>query len=517
MIGALVLLSVFVLSPAARCGQVESELLFKKAKAFLASGRCLEAMGLYQTVADMSEDMEEKAGAMVMIGATYTLYLNQHDMALKYFNYVLATYPDTPAAEEALFKKGTVQYETSQYRRAYETFSRYIADWPEGRHTHSAEVWAESAMNLAMATGDGNARWMAMNDRADATMRVLIAESRPKITVASFNPLTINDPASGEPLASGPGSARFTVRDGTILINQTETGKNRLMVTTRSAYLKVNGSRYRGDISISTDGNGLSAINHIHIENYLYGVVPREVPYTWPKQALMAQAVAARTYALYIKQKRREEPYDVEATTASQVYGGYDAENPKTSVAVDSTRGQVMTYNGQLIVAYFHSNSGGYTECPENVWGAAVPYLKSVPDKYSNGAPGSSWEYFLPFSEAGRRLNNFGIDVSGIKKLRFNSRSKSGRIRDVTVFTENGRHDIKGNNFRLAIGGTRLKSMCFNYDIKKDGIFFKGSGYGHGVGMSQWGARKMAMEGHDYKSILRKYYNDIHIASLTGN
>ncbi|MDY6903618.1 MAG: SpoIID/LytB domain-containing protein [Thermodesulfobacteriota bacterium] len=516
LIVAVLQLYLFVFSLPAFSSRTDSDIFFQKAKTFLASGRYLEAMGLYQTVADMATALEEKARALVMIGATYTLYLDQHDMALKYFDYVLHTYPRTSAAGEALFKKGTVLYETRQYGAAYEIFSQYIANYPEGRQKNSAEVWAESAMNLAMATGSVDARWKAANQLADTTMRVLIIENQPAITLKSLYTITITDPSSGKTVASGPGTAKLTVKDGGIIINQTPTGKNRLTISTRNTYLKVDGTRYRGDIVVSASVQGLSAINHIYVEDYLYGVVPREVPYTWPKHALMAQAVAARTYALYVKEKRREEPYDVRATTASQVYGGYDAENPKTSIAVDCTRGQVMTYNGNLIVAYFHSNSGGYTECPENVWGAAVPYLKSTPDNYSNGSPGSTWEYYLPFSEASRRLNAYGIDVDGIKKLRFNDKSESGRVRDVTIFSDNGRYDIKGNNFRLAIGGTKLKSMCFNYDITKEGILFRGSGYGHGVGMSQWGARQMALEGYDYKSILKKYYSGIHIASLGG-
>lgn len=513
--GAVLLLQVFVFAAPARCDQTDSDFFFQKAQTFLASGRYLEAMGLYQTVADTAGTVEAKARAMVMIGATYTLYLNQQDMALKYFNYVLDTYPDTPAAGDALFRKATVLYETRQYGKAYEAFSDYIVNYPEGQQKQSAEVWAESAMNLAIATGTVDSRWKAENLKADTTMRVLIVADQPTINLSSLYTLTITDPASGTTMASGPGTAKLTHRNGQILVNRTPTGKHRLDISSSGTYLRIDGTRYRGDTVVIVTEKGLSAINHIHVEDYLYGVVPREVPYTWPKHALMAQAVAARTYALYIREKRREEPYDVEATTASQVYGGYDAENPKTSIAVDTTRGQVMTYNGNLIVAYFHSNSGGYTECPENVWGAAVPYLKSVPDKYSNGSPGSTWEYFLPFSEAGERLKHFGIDVAGIKKLRFNSKSKSGRVRDVTVFSENGACDIKGNNFRLAIGGTKLKSMCFNYDILENGIFFKGNGYGHGVGMSQWGARKMALDGHDYKSILKKYYSGIQIALLT--
>ena len=118
------------------------------------------------------------------------------------------------------------------------------------------------------------------------------------------------------------------------------------------------------------------------IEKYLYGVVPREMPDSWAEQALMAQAVAARTYALYVKEKSVHPDYDLEATTASQVYGGIRAESQRSTRAVNATRGQVMTHDGKLIVAYFHSDSGGHTEDPSNVWNTdTIPYLCGVPER----------------------------------------------------------------------------------------------------------------------------------------
>ena len=250
------------------------------------------------------------------------------------------------------------------------------------------------------------------------------------------------------------------------------------------------------------------------IEEYLYGVVPCEVPHTWPKQALMAQAVAARTYALYIKQKSLANIFDVRATTASQVYGGFDAEALSTRFAVDQTRGQVLTYNGRLIVAYFHANSGGYTERPENVWGARVPYLKDQPDAYSKDSPGSTWEYFLPYSEAIERLRDFGINAGKIKTVQVGKKTRSGRVQEVTVVSDKGTQRITSNNFRLAIGAKYLKSTCFDTVLNKTGILFKGNGYGHGVGMSQWGARQMALQGFDYKRILQHYYCGTTVAKI---
>ena len=165
-------------------------------------------------------------------------------------------------------------------------------------------------------------------------------------------------------------------------------------------------------------------------------------------------------------------------------------------------------------MAYFHANSGGYTECPENVWGAALPYLAARPDRYSSDVPGSQWEFFLPYDEARSQLARYGVHVGGVRGFVFNGKSRSGRIQDVSVMSDAGVWNMPGNMFRLAIGSTRLKSMCFEAAGNDQGVLFRGIGYGHGVGMSQWGARTMALEGHDYKTILKHYYRNITIASL---
>lgn len=505
---------LFLCAAIGRAG-ANSGLLFHKAQIYLASGKYLEAMGLYQSVADNNAGSNEKATALIMIGYIYSQYLDQPDMALTYFDFVMSTYPKASAAGEALFKKGTVLYQLKQYRSAHAAFSKYLARYPDARWRQSARAWAESAMNLASSGSAGSAPEEGWSIPQDTTIRVLLAENEERLAVTADKPLTLSGTLSGKVFASGIKNATLSVADGKIRVN----GKiwNRpepLTIKAEGMHLALNDTRYRGCLVILADDNRLSAVNHLDIEEYLYGVVPCEVPYTWPKQALMAQAVAARTYALHIKQKSLEKSYDVRATTASQVYGGFDAEKIPARVAVDQTRGQVLTYNGKLIVAYFHANSGGYTERPENVWGARVPYLKDQPDSYSKNAPGSTWEYFLPYSEAIDRLRRFGVDAGNIKTVQLGQRTRSGRIREVTVVSDSGPQKIAANNFRLAIGGSRLKSTCFEAVLNETGILFQGSGYGHGVGMSQWGARQMALQGHDYTSILNQYYSGTQVASL---
>ncbi|ABW65845.1 SpoIID/LytB domain [Desulfosudis oleivorans Hxd3] len=491
----------------------ESDFLFAQAETQVAAGRYLEAIGLYQTVADTTPDAGEKARALLLVGYAHAQYLDQHDKALLYFDYILTNWPGSAAAEEALYRKGMVLYETERYAKAYQAFTAYQERYPHTGRRYTAGVWAESAANLAATQALRMNRESLAAVRKDTTVRVLVAESADTVHLASGTRLTLTDTASGKTSMLRSQATTIGAKQGRLTINGKSTATTRCRITSPQP-IAVNGTRYRGAVVVSADGGTVSAINHVDIEPYLYGVVPREMPASWPEQALMAQAVASRTYALYVKQKSADRSFDVRATTASQVYGGYDAEMPAANRAVDATQGQVLTYNGNLIVAYFHANSGGYTECPENVWGAALPYLADRPDRYSREVPGSQWEFFLPYDEAQAQLARYGVHVGGVRGFVFNGKSRSGRIQDVSVVSDAGVWHMPGNMFRLAIGSTRLKSMCFEAARSDQGVLFRGAGYGHGVGMSQWGARTMALEGHDYKTILKHYYRNITIASL---
>jgi len=224
--------------------------------------------------------------------------------------------------------------------------------------------------------------------------------------------------------------------------------------------------------------------------------------------------VAARTYVLYVKNKNSDKPYDVEATTASQVYGGYDAEVYASNSAVDTTRGQVMIYNGSLIIAYFHANSGGHTEDAKNVWSADIPYLKGIPDRYSERIPGGSWECFLSYEDVRNRLNRHGLGIGRIRELKPGGVSRSGRTLKMKVVSDQGTYALKSNNFRIKVGETKLKSTRFRIQPYRHGILIRGNGYGHGVGMSQWGANRMAQSGFKYQDILKHYYRGVRIVPL---
>lgn len=494
-------------------GAYDDALGFETAADLLNRGMYLEALGGYQEIAEFSVQVEHRAQALLYSGTVYGLFLERYDAALNQYEKVIRKYPDSLSAREALFNSGTVSYEQDQFEQAYRYFRAYLDNYPDGVRRPSAEIWADSAQARAKEK-TAPPRPSPVLPVSDITIGVLIEDEAEDVTLKGETHLKISEPITDRNLSIRGKTARFSSDGNFLVVNGQSLGIKRCRVISEGLAIRVDGRGFRGNMTLSAETKGLRVINHLPIEQYLYGVVPREMPATWPREALMAQAVAARTYALYIRSKSRDKDYHVVATTASQVYGGYDSEIAATNGAVDVTRGQVITHDGKLIVAYFHSNSGGHTEDAENVWSADLPYLKGIPDRYSQNTPGGSWDCLLTPGDLKDRLNRYGLNVGRVRKLEMLGRSPAGRALKIRVITDSGDYVLKSNAFRIKVGATRLKSLLLDIEIQEDGVLLKGKGYGHGVGMSQWGARVMAQEGFDYREILKHYYKNVDIASI---
>jgi stage II sporulation protein D len=277
--------------------------------------------------------------------------------------------------------------------------------------------------------------------------------------------------------------------------------------------LQVNGRWYRSRVSARAENGRVLVVNHVGLEQYLYGVLPRETYVSWPEAALQAQAVAARTYALYHMLVRLGYSYDVLSTTASQVYGGLDGEHPATNRAVDATRDVVLFNGRQLVLALYHANSGGVVEAVEDVWGARLPYLRRVVDTPSLQGRGALWTCSLSASEVVERLVNYGVACETIDSIQPVKRSGSGRVEQVALTGQGASLVISGNSLRLMLGPSVVKSTRFIVEKADKSFVFSGTGYGHGVGMSQWGAYAIAKNKDDYQSILAHYYPGAELAA----
>lgn len=268
----------------------------------------------------------------------------------------------------------------------------------------------------------------------------------------------------------------------------------------------LDGKKYEGKLFLEKDyKKRLRLINEIDMELYLKGVVPSEMPPNWPIEALKAQAVVSRTYGSY---DFANSTGFLESSVLDQVYGGEKNRRPSTDHAVDATRGQVLTDNGKIFPAYFHSASGGITTTIPYVWPKRKNFgaVESVKDKYSKDSPYQDWETKLSPAEISEALKKSGHDMGVISSLQVIEREPSGRAHKIKVVGSKQTKIFQGNEFRLALGWKNLKSTLFDLSVANGKYVFKGHGFGHGVGLSQIGAKKMAEKGHNYKQILKYYF-----------
>jgi len=347
----------------------------------------------------------------------------------------------------------------------------------------------------------------------DADMvRVLLSESKDSIKISSDDTLILTDLSSGKKIAAGNiKSADIRKNSRGLMVNKLLFPSSVVKIETRIGTLSFAGKKYRGNFTVHAgNGSTVKLVNNVDIDDYLFGVVPSEMPAEWPMEALKAQAIASRTYTLYRIEESRKEPsiyHDVVATVGDQVYGGMNSENERTSVAVYLTKGMALKYNNRIVKAYYHSTSSTRTESGMEVFaGEEVPYLKGVSCTYAKNSPYSSWKETIGLDELEDILARNGYRVGNIINVSASGFTSSGRIHNLNIHTLTGVKTLKATEFRRAVGTTRIKSTWFR--IRKSGntITLSGRGYGHGVGLCQWGAKEMASKDFGYTDILSHYY-----------
>ena len=301
-----------------------------------------------------------------------------------------------------------------------------------------------------------------------------------------------------------------------ISINSREFGSNVKIKPAENSLIKIDKKDYRGSIEIlRNDKGGLLVINELNVEEYLKGVLNEEISAKWHPESIKAQAVVARTYALYQKENRKDNPYHMEATTTDQVYGGVRREDERTNKAAKDTQGIVLTYEGKLAKVFYHSISGGITEDVTDVWGGeGNNYLKSIKCDFDKDAPNYQWETEIDAVDLEMLLSRNGIKVDGILSIEPVSFTSSGRVSELQIRHKNGIEKISGVNFRKIIGYETIRSTLFRIKEGEGSFIFYGKGSGHGVGLCQWGAKGMAEKGYSYIDILKYYYPGIEIKKI---
>lgn len=345
--------------------------------------------------------------------------------------------------------------------------------------------------------------------RAALDLRVAVEQNVSAVQVGSATNALLKD-SSGQVLAEVQGGTALVANaeGGSVAISRWRSGG--IWIEPQGDGLVWIGDRwYRGKVYIVPTAGGLTAVNYVDLEEYLYSVLGGEMPTNWPLEALKAQAVAARSYALYQRQTGANTVFDVGDTTRWQVYGGVKEETNTTVAAVQSTRGQVLTYSGQIINAVYHSSSGGHTENVEDVWLTALPYLRAVPD-FDQAAPVFQWTKNFSADEMRQRITGVGNIISfAVERV-----TPRGRMKSVRVIGDAGGRVLSGDQMRQALN---LRSTLFTIrpqsgqvasaqGAASGGFQVIGRGFGHGLGMSQYGAYGMALQGINYRDIVLHYY-----------
>ncbi|MCM8790456.1 MAG: SpoIID/LytB domain-containing protein [Candidatus Omnitrophica bacterium] len=349
-------------------------------------------------------------------------------------------------------------------------------------------------------------------------VRVCIADDKPETFISLKSDYKIYATNSSRVLMEGPCLTAKVVatKDGLrVGARQLNIGGIRVKVG-KNSKIYVGGKRFRGDIDILRKDNGrLMIINYIALDDYLYGVLYHEVSHRWPMEVLKAQAIAARTFALYQAKQNRLQLYDLRSDIYSQVYGGSGSEKWSTTMAVNSTKGLVLVYKGELLPAYYHATCAGRTEDASNLWKVNIPPLDGVECGFCVESPHYSWTKNMPLWKLEEKLASAGYKMGKIETVAVLSRNESGRVDKLSIKDNAGVSVVlTGKDFRQLLGPNELRSTNFDVSIKWGELILTGRGWGHGVGMCQWGSYGMAKKGIKADEILRRYYPGAEIVSV---
>lgn len=388
-------------------------------------------------------------------------------------------------------------------------------------------------------------------------VRVLILNNQQAVRISCPQGLVIKDAYSLKEVGKTPRETVLRVNQGRIFADGTDTGSRFVYAASDNVHNinHLNGAAYRGYFLVGlNDRGGLQVINYVALDDYIQGVLGGEIIASWPVEAIKAQAVAVRTYVMYKLGESRSRLYDVVNDTGDQMYIGVRGEAPNFTRAVKETSNQVMAREGKAVCAYYHSSCGGGTSDSIHVFSNDQGSLQGSQCNFCRGNPNSTWGKTLTAEVIRHRLNNNGFRTGRIFSITPISRSENKRIIYLEIKHELGVSHLFASDFRRMMGYQEIKSTKFDVHPKQyvtyrqtkqmaasRGLsmggtdaagtitnenleiqiptyyYFSGAGWGHGVGMCQWGARGMALEGYDYKQIVRHYYPNTELSVITVN
>ena len=345
-----------------------------------------------------------------------------------------------------------------------------------------------------------------------AWIRVAVARNDPEVMLQIHGRFTIVALHTGDQIQSGRRLRAVMVRaipEGLVLGEQVVPYVGVRIEPAADAAISLNGKRLRGTLEIVRQQDlTLLVVNHVELEDYLRGVLSKEAPDYWPSEALKAIAIAARTYALYQRLTKEQIDYDVTGDVMSQDYGGKTAEKTATTRAVKATAGLIVMYQGRLFPTFYHSTCGGMTE-HARVMGPydLLPLQGGIACRFCSASPFFAWQRRLSKADLAWALRNSRYGSLGpIRELAVTKRTPSGRAEEITIVGAQRTLRVSGYGFRSLFGFDRIRSPLFSIVPMGERFVLDGHGWGHGVGLCQWGAAELARRGLSAREILAFYY-----------
>lgn len=346
----------------------------------------------------------------------------------------------------------------------------------------------------------------------DELVRVAVSKKIAKLTLDSNGIVVASE--EGKPLIMrDQGTVHSTVigRTGGFEIDGRLYDHHVLSISSSSGIITVGGKKklrsplYLIQNRANKKDHRFLLVSALPLNQYLYGLINKEMIPSWPLEAKKAMAVAARTYTLFRKLNPPSRYYDLSDTAIDQVYGGFDSEDSSARLAVEQTRGEVLTFDHFPVEAYYHSTCGGHTASANAVWGKDLPYLAGHTCNYCKSSRRYSWKVTISAKEIAKALK-LPSGAAGSLKISIKKKAKSGHTQKILVRYGSDSKVWKAEKFRSRIGYQRLWSTNFTVKKKGSSFVFNGHGSGHGVGLCQWGAYGMAKAGKNYREILDFYY-----------
>lgn len=388
----------------------------------------------------------------------------------------------------------------------------------------------------------------ALAPGAEPELRIGLRAGAASVALGGDGELFVTDDANGEPVGSIPAGATWTVvadTAGVVLVRADGSRTGRYggisaVNVSENRFATADGRRYRGRLNVVRDGSGLTLMNRVPVESYLAGVLGGEMGprRSDERQAMLAQAVVSRTFALKNRGRWESQGFDAWADVRDQVYGGVANETPAVWDALRATRGEVIRYHGALVEAYYHSTCGSSTAGVEEAFRTAQArsYLRPVSDASGGGryycdlSPRFRWREEWDGAKLRAILsrtlpammNTGGGGLQRITDIAVTGTTASGRVRELRIEFEHGDVRVPGSDVRAVLrpeADRLLGSAAFRLSVEKDDgqvsrVVATGSGSGHGVGFCQWGAVGRARAGQDYRRIVTTYFPGTNVERL---